>query len=355
MGTTSADLSALAGYAGQYDTTLITNAVNGMDFRHPSLFFRSGVKTKLTLSKLLVNGQIKPYTGDFIPEAGDLAYVPRVLSSGKFQRDILENPDDYKDTFMQTKMDSSSANNKRVPFAEFFWNTILASNMAQVNDSVAYFGVGAAAFSAYNAGTAYTGGTSRIIFNNGTQNHYYKCITTTTAGQSPLTHPAKWKMVDHEAICVGLGSQIATDIANIKVVTTGSLDNTTTYAAALAMYRSLSEPIKNKGAVIYLSPTDYDNLVDNIEGTSKYTKMLDGVSVLPKTDGKCEIVKASWMAGSRRLIASAKQNLGSMVDLDTDASSISLIPDVYKMKAGLSATIGFGIRDLSAMSVSDQA
>lgn len=354
MGTTSADLTALAGYAGQYDTTLITNAVNAMDFRHPSLFFRSGVKTKLTLSKLLVNGQIKPFTGDFIPEAGDLAYVPRVLSSGKFQRDILENPDDYKDTWMQSKLPNSSANNKRVPFAEFFWNTILASNMAQVNDSVAYFGVGTAAFAAYNAGTNYTVG-SRIIFNNGTQPHYYRCIVATTAGQTPLTHASKWKLVDHEAICVGLGAQIAADIANIKVVTTGALDNTNTYAAALAMFRSLSEPIKNAGAVIYMSTTDYDNLVDNIEGTSKYTKMIDGVSVLPKTDGKCTIVKASWMAGSRRLIASAYQNLGSMVDLDADASSISLIPDVYKMKAGLSATIGFGIRDLAAMSVSDQA
>lgn len=353
MGTTSADLSALAGYAGQFDKDLIRNAVNGMDYRHPSMFFRSGVKTNLNLTKLLVNGQIKPFTGDFVPEAGDLAYVPRVLSTGKFQRDILENPDDYKDTWMQDDMPNSSANNKRVPYAKFFWDTILKNNMAQLNNRTAYFGVGAAAFAAYNAGTAYAVG-NRIIFNNGTQNHYYRCLAITTAGQTPLTHASKWLMVDTEAIAIGWGSQIVTDIANIDVETTGVLTSSNTYAACLEMWRGLPEPIKQSGGVIYMSFTDYDNLVDDIEATAKYTKMLDGVSVLPKTDGKCAIVPCTWMSGSRRLIASAYQNLGSMVDLDSDASSISLIPDVYKMKAGLSATVGFGIRDLSALRVSDQ-
>lgn len=48
----------------------------------------------------------------------------------------------------------------------------------------------------YNAGTAYAAG-DQIYFTEASGNkNYYRCVSATTAGQSPITHAAKWSRRD---------------------------------------------------------------------------------------------------------------------------------------------------------------
>jgi len=348
------DVTLIAGYAGEFEQALIRRAMLGLDVAQDTML-KEMVKDKYTLTKLLVNGQIEPYSGVFQNEDGDLEYEPRTFTTGVLQRDITLDPEDYRDTWMQKEI-SSNAKDLKIPFAQFVLDTIIAANFEQLNTMTAWGGVGkaAATWPLWAVGTVYTAG-QRVRYVVGSKTYYYKANQTTTAGDLPTT--AKFDRVNPEAITIGFQKQIADALTagSTTAFATGALDKTTAYDAQVALFRSLPKAIQAKGAIIYQSFTDYDALVDNIEtSVTKNFEIIDGVAYLPKTDRKCIVKRCSWI-NSRRLIASADQNLVTIMDMRNDHFQLKPVEKEYTTNLALKATIGFGIRDLDALKVSNQA
>jgi hypothetical protein len=352
------DLSLLAAYPGKYLMALFTKFFSSFDVRSDVTTY-TNIKSKINLTKLQINDGPRPYTGDFAPVTGDLQYIPNVLTVEKFQRDIKIKPDEYRGTFMEELLGKgSNAKNKNFPFAQFVWETVLTAQAEALNNRTAYFGVGTAAFAAYNPATAYTVG-SRIAYASAVRTDYYICVTATTAGQTPETHPAKWKKQNAEAITVGFGKKIADAITgnNLVPVTTGAINSTDAYDQFTEVWRGLPEVIKIKGGKMYASVNSVEMLQDAFENQiSKYTETDNsGRLFLSKTNKKCEIVPASWMSGSGRLIATPKENMIMGCDQFGDENMIDTKPEFYAVLATMSSVLGFGIRDFENMSVNDQA
>lgn len=355
--TNNPDLSALAAYPGRYSKELFSRFYNGMDFMN-DLTVYPNVKSKMQLTKLSVNDEPRPYTGKFEPQDGDLVYAPRELVVDLFQRDIEVDPKKYQPTFLAEMTGAGSgSDNLNIPFAAFMWETVMGEQGASLNDKTAFFGKGKAAYSLWASGSTYSTG-NRVYFNDGNRVNYYVAIASTSTGQSPLTHPAKWKKENAMAITKGLGTIIADEIAGggLTAETIGSVTSSNGYDAFMAIWRKLPAAVRAKGATIFCSYTDYDAMVDQYESAvGKYTISDNGVQFLPKTDRKCVVKPATWMNGSRRLICTPKANLVVGVDRAEDANTITTIPQHYTIEASISGVIGFQIRDLSAIVVGDQA
>jgi hypothetical protein len=233
---------------------------------------------------------------------------------------------------------------------------------AEINNKVAYFGYGPDAFDVFDAGDTYAIGDKIIFTTTAGIVGYYIALDTTTAGQSPATHPAKWSLINTRAIAKGFQNIIADEItaATIAPVSTGSVtDGTTALAAFRLLFRSMPDAYKASGVNIYCSFTDYEFLMDGIEDKIyKYTTPeVGGVVYLPGTDRKCGIVPATWMSGSRRLVCTPKENLVMGTDLLSDLNEITVLESakLWTLPVGIKFLLGFQIRDLGAIKVGNQA
>jgi hypothetical protein len=356
----AADVSALATFPGEYEKELFSTLINSMDIAN-DITVIPNVKKKLNLTKLRVKKGARPYSGTHEPDSGDLVYTPRVLEVKVGKRDLLIDPEDYRATWMASQVKGSGASKKTIPFEQYVWAEVMKSLGAEINDETAYFGLDLSALTvtAYSGAATYTGGTSYITFGSPTK--WYKCITTTSAGESPTTTPAKWKDITAIVISKGLGTIIAEEIlaGNISVTATGAItDGATAKAAFKKLFRAQTDAYKKAGVTIFCSYTDYEFLLDGLSETTKYTKedaSPSGLLYLPETGRKCEIQPVTWMNGSRRLICTPKENLIMGTDLLSDMNDIAVIEDVYTLKTGIKFVIGWQIRDLSALKVGDQS
>lgn len=363
MAVNSADVTAIADYAGRYERKLFHTLYNALDALQ-DLTTIPNVKNKLQMTKLKVNNGPKPYTGVHKAAAGDLEYTGRTLEVDRSQRDITIDFDVYRQTWMQNEMGpGSNPNNKRIPFAEYVWQQVFGQLAADINDRVIYHGLDKGDFAAFAGGSTYTAG-DLVTFVVDSETKYWKCVTNTSAGESPATHPAKWQDVTVEATAEGLGSLVAKAIvAGKSPVTIGVIDNSNVYAYAAfkELFRSQSDAYKKYGVNMYCSFTDAELLIDDLEDkVTKFTRadVTQGGSMnfpLPGTFGKANVVPCSWMAGSRRILVTPKENLLLGTDRTSDMNTVGTVPTVYGMDAGISYLLGLQIRDLDALVINDQA
>lgn len=355
----SPDLSAISRYAFKNKIQLLRRYFNTMAIA-ADITLQPNVTNAMPMPMLVINGQPRPYTGNFRANAGDIAYTDRELTVEKFQRDFIIDPTKYANTYLASLQKAgSNPNNKSIPFAEFTVETAVGTNAAQLNNKTAFFGLGKAAFTAYDAGTAYTVGAKiKFLFADG-EPHYYVCKAVTTAGQTPLTHPAKWELSDALAIVEGLGTKIKAGRTGntIKSVSTGATTKVDGFDQALAVYRGLAEEIKDNATDIYLyaSGNTLEKVADSFkDDIAKYTDKDGTMIVLPRTDGICKIKKASWMNGSDMMIASPKSNLFMGTDLLSDFNTLKTIEQMYHLDMGITGVLGFQYADEQAISVNDQ-
>lgn len=350
-------LSALAAYSGQYEKKLMTRFLNGFDVNNPALELYPTVKNKLNLTQIVVNKGAKPYTGKHVAK-DDIVYTPRILTVEDCQRDLTVDPKQYRPTFMaEMRGRGENANNMTIPFAQYVNEAIIKELNAELNNETLYHGVGKSGFSAYSAGATYSAG-EKITYTQGGEVRYFECVSATTAGQNPDTHPAKWVWAGAKALTKGFGAIIADEITGGKLtpVTTGAVNNTNAYAKFIQMYRALPLAVRSQGAIILCSYTDYDHLLDDYEDKIKKNfEESNGITYLAKTDRKCIIAPWSAMSGSRRLIATAPKNLVVGTDEFSDMNTIKTKEEMYTLDMGISWVMGMQIRDLGAMAVSDQA
>ncbi|MDX5447254.1 MAG: hypothetical protein LPK47_02655, partial [Bacteroidota bacterium] len=270
-------------------------------------------------------------------------------------------------TWMSEVM-SGGLDPKEIPFAQYLWQQVMLQFASELNDNTTYFGFDKALAAAFNAGTAYAAG-DYMIYNN----DFYKALSATNAGETPDSHPAKWQMVNAEAIAVGIKSILEEEISNGKIVeeAIGAIDNANVYAHAafLKLYRSASTPYKRAGIVIHASFTDVELLMDDIRDQfGKYTEkdMMaaeDGSFVLPGSNGRCRVKPVTWLGDSRRLIATPAVVTGGRVrsanllmgtDMLSDGNKIHTNEQLWTIEGGIAMVIGFQIRDLDAIWVNDQ-
>ncbi len=356
----SIDVSALTAYAGDYEKQLFSTLVNELDVAADIRVYPN-IKNKKNLTKLTATANAKPFVSTEEYQ-GNLGYTPRVIEVKQGKTELLIDLEDYRDEWMADQMGVGSHANKgaqNVPFAEYTWNEIIKSLAAEINDRTSYFGFDSSSTAVWDSGTTYSIGNRVRLTENGVIN-YYEALAATLAGESPSTTPAKWKKVNAEAIAKGFKEIITEEIAasNISPVNTGAV---TTGAEALAaqraLFRSLPVPYKKMGVALYQSYTDYELLMDGIEDKiSKYTKDDNTPVYLPGTDKKCMVKPASWLSGSRRLMATPMNNLILGTDLLSDMNQIKVLEGakLWTMPVGIKFAIGFQIRDLDALAVGDQ-
>jgi len=356
---TAPDISALAAYAGLYEQRLFSTLVNALDAVSDVTVIQ-GVKVALQLTKLRAGNGARPYSVGTTARAGDLHYSGQILSVAQGKRDLEIEPYQYRSTWMSQQM-QPGVNPTDIPFAAYVWAQVMTELAAEINDKTIYFGFDKTAAAAFDAAHVYTVGEYMQVAAADGVIDYWKCISVTTAGQTPITNPAKWQQVNAEAIAIGFAKRIADAItAGLPnpVVATGALTNTTAYDQFTQVWRAMPIAYRNRGAIIYCGYNSSDLLADDFENkVSKYTEtdLATGNIYLSKTNRKCQILPATWMGTSGRLICTPKENLLIGTDQVSDMNKINTFQKLRTLEAGIDFVLGTQIRDLSAMVVNNVA
>jgi hypothetical protein len=363
MNDNAIDIAALAAYAGTYQQALFSQLYNNFD-AVKDLTFWPGVKNTEKMTRLNIKHGAKPFTGNFKPKNGDLQYTGLDLVVQPWQRDLLIKPSDYRNTFMGVNRGKGeNPNNKNIPFAPYVWGEVIKALAAGFNDISIFFGLGAAAYTAYNAGTVYNPNDKISYVGIDGETGYFRCNTLTVAGQSPLTNPEKWDDNNLQAIMVGFGSIIKALVTaggpnGLTPFVTGAITSASdAYAIQKGLWRSLPIAVQNQGGVIFQSYNDFWLLADSYENQiSKYTELdvSTGIYYLAGTNRKCVVKPATWMTGTRRLIGTTTDNMILATDELSDFNTIATEEHVYTLDAAMSGVIGVQIKDPSRMVVSDQ-
>lgn len=359
---TAPDISAILGFALKNKPYLFKKMVDKMTLAAWGFDVRTGVKNKEPLMKLSVGSGLKPRTGKFVSK-GDAVYGNRELIVDEFQRDLEIDPKRFRTTLLGNYRGAGEgADNKAIPFPQLFNEVYMEALGAEMVSSVIYNGLGKSAYTAFNSGSTYSVG-ARISFNSNASNtdssevRYYVCVTNTSAGESPDTHPAKWQDESARAITQGIGKKLADAISGslITPVTTGVTTSSNTYAACVAVYRDLDPVYKSTELInLYVSPTKYEQLQDNVEtDITKNFMIQEGLLTLPKTDKRCKIIAAPFMAGSNRIIATPPGNFVFGTDLESDANTIDIQKQGYKLWYMTEGVVGLQIADTDAIACND--
>lgn len=372
-----ADLSAITTYAAHNQKQLIASLINGLDIAS-DVMVHPGVKNKIPMPKLKVGDGFRPYSGTEQFKQNNLKYTDRFLEVKTGKRELLIDPEDYTGTYMsQVLSPGAAAGKKDIPFAQFMWDQVIKAVAREVNDEVAYHGFDSSGVAVLNPANAYVVG-NRVRFasvtnNSGGVQDYYQCIVNAAAGQTPDTHPNNWRYVTARAVAPGIESYILAGIAATEIapVATGVITNVQGVAigAFNRLFRAWSPAYRRNGIIISCSYTDYDLLIDDILNTySKFTRESLAAApylVLPNSNGECFVKRATWLGSSRRLVSGPvfmdggnpkHMNLIMGTDLLSDMNSIKVITEseLWTMKAGLKARIGFNYQDPEAIKVGDQ-
>lgn len=359
--TANPDVSALTAYAGQYEQKLYSTLVNGMDFMNRKHFdVMLNVKTKVKLTKLKVTANVRPYSSTEHMQ-GTSVYTGRDLEVRRGKSEMSVEVLKYRDTWMNEVL-KGEINPTEIPFAQYFWNQYMMEIGTEINNRTIYFGFDTADAVAWDTGDTYAVGDYVTFTPAGGVEHYYKCIATTSTGQSPTTHAAKWQIHDAEAFFPGFKYYIDEAIAatTLTEVVSGSVTSGSSALTAMKkVYRNLPAAYKNVVTEMYVSSTDFEYLMDGISDKYlQYTGKVEGstgILYLPDTDMKCKVINATWLNGSRRIIATPYTNLLFGTNVLADFQKFNIVQsELWTVKIGVVFEGGVQIRDLSAISVGDQ-
>lgn len=368
------DLSGITGYADEHKRDLIATLVNGLDIAE-DVMVQPNVKNKMKLPKLTVKDGFRPFssTTEF-GNGGDLVIAERELETKTGKRELLIDIRVFKDKYLAWRTNPGNSANKKFEdytFAQFVWEEVIKNLQREINDETAYFGFDKSTATAYSGAATYAA-LAYITYTQNGRLEYFQNVSgsTTTAAESPDTHPAKWRKVTARAVVPGIKALIDAAITGgFAATTTGAItDGASALAAFKEIFRDMPVPYQRQGVIVSCSYTDKDFLLDGIEDKlTKYTMaevsdfMKSGLIPIPGTDNKGFVKAATWLTGSRRLIAgpmaagNRHENIYMGTDLLSDANEIKQKENLWTVEAGISLDLGFQIADLSALRLGDQA
>lgn len=302
------DIAKLAAYAGVYEKQLFSTLFNALDVADDVTVIPD-VKHKFQLTKLKVKKGIRPYSSIFEP-VDDQEYTGREADAELFKKDIQVAPLKYKPTWMG-EMTKPGTDPQDMPFAKYVWNEEMKSVANEINDDTAYLGV---------------------------------------------RNPAGKTGAD---ITDGYGTIIAKEIAAGKLapVVLGDFAEADAVEKFETLMKSMQAAYRKAGFFIYCSFDQSDKYNNNYRSLyKKYTEQnADGAFIIDNTQRRVIIKPVTWMGNSKRLIAAPKENMLMLTDRLSDLNTIHAVPMVHTVDAGIIGKIGFQVRDLDAMRVSDIA
>lgn len=349
------DVAAIKNYAGQYSKDLIGQMLNGLDIAKDIKVIRN-IKTALNLTKLTVANGFRPLNTSV--EEGKKPgrkYTGRKLQPRGGMKIFEVIPEELRETWMGDQLDPNA---KDVPFAQWVWEREFEKLGDEINENI-YLSKFEADADAFDVADTYAVG-EYVNF----EEDIYKCITITTAGQSPATHPAKWENVNGLVVCDGPGTIIAAEIAatNLTPIVTGAITNLNAVAKFRTVYLEMPIAVRKKQTIMWVSyylfekyREDYDTrygkgngILDNSDDAEKI--------FLKGSSKRCEIRPCTWMGDSQRIIASIYDNFLMGTNQLDDFNKIGKMVDtLHGFKAICKFLIGFEFADLEVLFVNDQA
>lgn len=350
--------AGIALFLGNNDKVLINQTLNGLDFVNQVRVIRNASLNGTGLQKMTVAKGIRPLNLN-VETRGEnqRTWAGRKLMVYEGMKIIDLVPEELNNTFQSDMLVPGA---KEVPFAQWVWQQEFAKIGSEINDAI-YLSDYQGLCAAWASGSIYTGGTSYVKF--GTYEDIYKCVTTTLVGESPLTHPAKWLMINEAVISTGWGKIIADEItagniAGSNLITTGAITSSNAMTKVNAMVEGMTVAHRNLGGTVKVSPVVYANYLKEEKATftaALTQKMGDG----PKTVygfPKWSIEECSWMQSSNRIIATQKNNLAFGCNMEVDsAKAAKTIDTLHGTRSVVKWYQGCEIADLETLYVNDQA
>jgi len=351
------DVSALAAYLGTYNKQLILKMYKELTLAADGVQVLTNIKNKQKLTKLSIGRGLKPYTGTFASEDGQINYTEREIVLELIQRDMLIDPLKYKDTWMADELAKSLATNvgkkEQIPFASVVFDAINKENAEEMVMAL-YHGKGKAAFASYASGTTYALG---ALVKTGSPVKYYRSLANSNTGNA-VTDTTKWERVDYLACFEGFSKKIAYAISDegLSAVSTGAIAAGDSIDQFKSVYKGLSETVRNAGNVmLYCSQNNYEILLADIDEKYKSFTQTEAVTYLPQSNKKAIIKPVNWLSGSGRVIATPANNLVFGTDQLGDSTSMFFKEDHYFLEMSLRFGGATQIRDLEVLAVNDQA
>lgn len=358
----SPDVSAIAGYAGDHKGELFRTMLLGMEVaNHVTIL--PNVKDQTPLIQLKVTKGLRPYNSKKQFES-QLKYEKRTLKTGLGKKELTVDVQGYRDTYL-SKYLGQSAHDRIIPFAQFTNEAIIEEFGTEINESVPFFGLDKSRFAAFNAGTVYNAGDLVISPDSEGNSSYWEANATTTAGESPVTTPAKWDNVNARAVADGLKILIDEAITDTELteVAVGQIDNTSVFAvdSFKKVYRTIPKAYRRNVCYAYCSFDTFDLLEDDMEDKQKYTvtdpstgRPMENAQYVPGTGRKLIAVACGWMGDSERIIVTPKENIIFGCDIMSDANKIKFNPELWEDEMGLLFNPGINWANSEAMAINDR-
>jgi hypothetical protein len=300
------DVSKLRTYAGTFQKSLLTRLTNGLQVTQDCTLVPN-VKVQMNSTKLIVDGQVKPYDG-VRDTLAKVSYEPRALNVYIGQYDVDIDPLKYRETWMGEVM-KPGVNPTDIPFESYTWQAVMDDYASKINDNTVW---------------------------NGRRD-----ATKKTAS----------------ALATGFGNIVKDEITNgfITPVVTGSM-MTDTVAKVEAVYKSLPEKYRRMKMVVYCSYNVYSAYCENYADLFKNSPIYNQFNqlVIRHSEGNAVLKPVTWMSGSQRIIITPQSNMKVGTDLLSDGQKIITNPKLYGVEAGILMAIGFQIEDLEPLAVNDQ-
>jgi hypothetical protein len=359
MGPGSTEVAAIAKWAGMYSKTFLSQMLNGLDLLKDLSVDRNVSRHGKLLPKFKAQGGLRPLDTSVSSRDG----VEREWSGRKlFVYDAMKIfsiiPDDLIASF-QSDMLAPGAT--QIPFAQWVWQKEMEKLASEINDN-AYLAEYAGEAPLFNASIVYTFSASVPVYVKfGPLRDIYKLVSTTTAGQSPETHAAKWTKINASAIATGIGTILAKEITASAVtpIATGAITNANALTKVEQMYNAMTVPHKNKGGIVRVSSDVYRKYVEHERSVYGNTvaspEFGDGKKYIYGTGKKWEIRECTWMNASQRIIMTQFDNLAFGTNLVEIPGVTNSVPTLHGMDFVSKFLIGFEISDLENLYVNDQA
>lgn len=357
------NFDAIQGFLAKNDRRLMAEILNDLEIVNHMDTYGSvirNLRTEMNLNKLTVGAGVRPLNTDIEDAKHQRVWSNRSIKPRYGMKIFHIDPDDALGSYY-SEMAKPGA--KREIFAAWQWQQEFNRLKAELNDN-AYFQEFKADAGDWASGSTYTAGD--VVF-FATDKIFYKCVSNTSAGESPATHAAKWEDVDNQVLFDGLGTILAAELAASNgwdAVSTGSYDHTNAVEAYRDVWGSFPEAFKRSGGrkVIFVSFDSFEDYVDDYNNRFGTGKGIGGVDLneaqavpLRNSAGRCLVVPATWMGTSRRIICTSTNNLTIGFDQAGDPTRVAkTIETLHGYKSIVKFTMSFQIRDLAQIAVNDQ-
>ena len=356
--TPTTDVAAIAKWAGLYSKQFLNQMLNGLDIMQDLAVDRMVSRHGKLLPKFTAQGGLRPLNTNVEENGGsERAWSGRKLYVYDAMKLFKFVPEDLIESFLS---DMVAPGAKEIPFAQWVWQKEMEKLASEINDNC-YLADYAGDATQWASGTAYTFSASVPNYKVfGATEDIYKLLATTSAGESPATHPAKWQKVNSLAIATGPGTIIKNEIAasELSPITTGAISSSNAMDKFELMYNGMDLAHRNKGGIVRVSSDVMRKYLLHERSVFTNTALAadaDGKKYIWGSGKKWEIRECSWMGSSQRIIMTQFDNLIVGTNLATTPGITKTVETIHGYKAVAKFLLGFEIADLENLYVNDQA